>query len=106
MRRGHEPWIELVVSNESLGSAVSHRLASDHGGVLGFRSEEGKGTAATLRLPVCEAARLPQRESGSPQICSAIANSHEPNPCTAPLVSQQECLVYCHLDGAAEKSPE
>jgi polar amino acid transport system substrate-binding protein len=71
-------WVELVVSDEGrgipaeeihrvtdpfyttklsesgtgLGLAVSHRIASDHGGTLEFASREGAGTTVTLRLPV------------------------------------------------------
>ena len=39
-----------------LGLAVSHRIASDHGGTLEFDSTLGEGTTAVLRLPCVDGA--------------------------------------------------
>jgi signal transduction histidine kinase len=35
-----------------LGLAISQRIAADHGGLLEFESEVGRGTTAVLRLPL------------------------------------------------------
>ena len=81
-QQAHEPWVDVVVTDEGrgipesdihhitdpffttrrgdggtgLGLAVSHRIASDHGGVLEFESRQGHGTTAILRLPSYDAA--------------------------------------------------
>jgi hypothetical protein len=43
---------KLESGGTGLGLAISNVIVKDHGGVLQFESEEGKGTTAIVRLPV------------------------------------------------------
>ena len=45
-----------------LGLSVSSGIVKDHGGTLVFSSEPGRGTVATLNLPVVEKDRQPEED--------------------------------------------
>jgi two-component system sensor histidine kinase SenX3 len=53
-----------MMGGTGLGLAIAERIARSHGGGIDVWSEEGKGSAFTVRLPLAESARLTD-ESGA-----------------------------------------
>jgi signal transduction histidine kinase len=78
LERIRKPYFTTKEGGSGLGVAVSRGLVEQHGGQLRFDSTPGRGTAATMELPVC-----------SRKFCKGAL----PNPCRAKLADVAKAMT-------------
>lgn len=52
VRTAFEPYFSTKETGLGLGLALTHKIVTDHGGTITLESATGKGTTATIRLPL------------------------------------------------------
>jgi hypothetical protein len=56
MARLFTPHFSTKAGGAGLGLAIVQKIVTDHGGEVTVKSEEGKGTIFTIRIPILEGA--------------------------------------------------
>jgi nitrogen-specific signal transduction histidine kinase len=80
LERIRKPHFTTKEGGTGLGIAVARGLLEQHGGCLEFKSALGKGTTATLRLPV----KAHYRGAPLPNPCRTMKVDSPGNAATAP----------------------
>jgi len=64
LHRVFDPFFTTKQGGTGLGLSVSHRIVAGHGGELRVKSQEGRGTRFTVRLPTRLRASLRRADAG------------------------------------------